>query len=184
MSTHEELQALSDKDLIESGTKITLSSGEQAIIDPATYPHLCRYKWHGHGNRGTRYARTKETRNGWHRFLYMHRMLLAAKEGQYVDHINGNGLDNRMANLRLCTKRQNTCNRPGYGRTSKYKGVSWSKRHKAWIMQIRDGDKRICRYFGKDREEDAARAYDSEARRIQGEFAHLNFPVALLSVAK
>jgi hypothetical protein len=151
--------------------------------------HWLDLPWYEHKGTNTSYARTKITRDGWHKFVFLHRAILQPTDDQVVDHINGNGLDNRRANLRLCTKAQNTCNRPGYGKTSRFKGVSWSKRHRAWVMQIRDGDRRICQYFGKGREEDAAMAYDEHARRIFGEFAHLNFPqraiclAALLAVA-
>ena len=106
----------------------------------------------------------------------MHRLILNAPKGLVVDHINGNGLDNRKANLRLCTPAQNACNvRPRPGETSKYKGVAFIKRERRWQVRISFRNKRKwIGYF--DTEIDAARAYDQAARRLHKEFASLNFP--------
>lgn len=56
----------------------------------------------------------------------LHRLIIGAKDGQEVDHINRNLLDNRRQNLRICTRSENLSNRAGYG-SSKFKGVSWNK---------------------------------------------------------
>jgi len=59
--------------------------------------------------------------------------------------------------------------------TSKYKGVSWDEPRGKWKAQIQCEGRN--RYIGRyDEEEDAALAYDQEARRQFGEHASLNFP--------
>ncbi len=103
----------------------------------------------------------------------MHRFLC---EGRYVDHVNGDKLDNRRANLRPVTKGQNAMNakKPRDGVTSRFKGVSRFRSGK-WIASIMfNGERRHLGYFFD--EEAAAKAYDAAARELCGEFARLNFP--------
>lgn len=108
---------------------------------------------------------------------FMHRVLcgLSKSDARVVDHINGNGLDNRRGNLRVCSHRQNLWNaRPRVGAISPYKGVSLLKgatRRKPWKVTIQG------HYVGTYRTEvEAAMAYDLHARQRFGEFARLNFP--------
>jgi len=94
----------------------------------------------------------------------------------HVDHINGNPLDNRKSNLRICTHAENSNNTgPRKNNTSGYKGVYWAKRNKRWLAQITHNGKQVYIGHYKDKEE-AARAYDAKAKEFQGEFAYLNFP--------
>ena len=93
----------------------------------------------------------------------------------FVDHRNGNALDNRRANLREATRSQNSANRR-VPRTNKcgLKGVRFEA--KRWRADIKVGG--TSRYLGRfDTAEDAARAYDVAAREAWGEFAALNFPL-------
>ena len=108
--------------------------------------------------------------------LPMHRLIMDAPKGMDIDHINGNPLDNRKSNLRICTRAENMRNRGAQkNNTSGYKGVGWCKHRKKWHAQIKHNGKQI--YIGryKDKEE-AARAYDAKAKELHGEYAHLNFP--------
>ena len=107
--------------------------------------------------------------------MYLHRRVMNAPAGMLVDHINGNGLDNRRGNLRLATPSQNVCNRVTTS-ASGYRGVeAIPDRSKPW---------RACLYKGKkrtevgtfDTAEEAARAYDAAAAARYGAFAKLNFP--------
>ena len=104
----------------------------------------------------------------------MHRQILNAPADLCCDHKNHNGLDNRKANLRLCTVAQNNYNkRPLPNKTSKYKGVFWCSEAKKWRAEIRQNDQRIhIGYY--DYEQDAAIAYDDYAIDLFGEFAYLN----------
>ena len=70
--------------------------------------------------------------------IRLHRHIMDAQKGQYVDHINGNKLDNRRKNLRLCTNQENGFNRtsPNKNNTSGHRGVTWDKVNKKWTAQI------------------------------------------------
>lgn len=152
-------------------------------VDDGDYAHLNQYKWHISGRQGNYYARCARLGKS------MHRYLLAAKEGQFVDHINGDGLDNRMNNIRTCTHAQNMCNRKPASK-SKYKGVSSHQSRvihklksgktkiylarKRWTASIKRPDSTSKHIGIFDNKEDAARAYNEAAKQYQGEFARLN----------
>lgn len=107
----------------------------------------------------------------------LHRVLLDVPAGLVTDHINGDRLDNRRANLRICTQAQNLANGRSHSDSrSKYRGVSWKAREGSWRAQISIGGQR-SRFLGQwPTEEDAALAYDQAAREQYGEYARLNFP--------
>lgn len=113
------------------------------------------------------------------RKLYAHRVAWALHYGQWpqdeIDHINGDPADNRIANLRQASRTQNAANRGAKGGASKFRGVIASiSKVNPWCAQIRHGKKTI--HLGQfASEDDAARAYDSAAKELHGEFARLNF---------
>jgi len=91
-----------------------------------------------------------------------------------IDHINNLRDDNRLVNLREATNAENTKNlKARKGGTSKYKGVSWFKRHCKWLARIGVNHKRIfLGYY--DNEEEAALAYNKAALEYFGEYAKIN----------
>jgi hypothetical protein len=102
----------------------------------------------------------------------MHRVIVNAIEGQIVDHINGDGLDNSRSNLRVVTHSQSMMNRVWSrdGMTSRFQGVTWDKCCKKWRAQIFCNGKRI--YLGVHAEEDAAyAAYKAACAELFGEFS-------------
>lgn len=111
----------------------------------------------------------------------MHRVILAAEAGldQEVDHKDGDRLNNRRANLRVCTKTENRRNSDaGIRNTSGAKGVS--KTPSGWRVQIKNGGKSIhLGVFGSVQE--AADAYDEAALRLHGLFARTNIQMSLRS---
>ncbi len=107
--------------------------------------------------------------------LYMHRLLAGDPVGMEVDHINGDGLDNRRENLRVCTPGENRKNTRSFTGASRYKGVSWDKHIKRWRAAITvDWETVRLGHFGIER--NAALAYDRAALEYHGSYAHTNFP--------
>lgn len=90
--------------LLEKRNNIILANGIIVLIDEEDYAILSKHKWHASGKPA--YAARKETTKR----IYMHRILMGAKEGEYIDHINGDRLDNRRSNLRKCTTVENCRN--------------------------------------------------------------------------
>ena len=100
----------------------------------------------------------------------MHNLILGIK---YVDHIDGNGLNNGRGNLRPCTNSQNQQNTRARGGASGFEGVSWIKSKGRWKVAFNhDRKTHFVGYF--DNEIEAARAYNAAILPLAGEFARLN----------
>jgi len=154
---------------------VPLSRGKFAIIDIEDRDSVLRHNWFAVKHKNTFYTkRNGRDSNRNKKMYYMHREILKATCGM-VDHINGNGLDNRKCNLRVCNNRQNQQNRrPQRLSTSQYKGVNWDSINSQWKSRICFNGKQI--HIGRfDSEQEAARAYDIKAKELFGEFARLNF---------
>jgi len=105
------------------------------------------------------------------------REILKPPDNMQCDHINGNGLDNRRCNLRICSHSENQHNGSPYvGCSSRFKGVHWRKDRRKWQTSIRNAGKPIYLGYFTD-EAEGARAYDRAARELFGEFARVNFPL-------
>lgn len=146
---------------------IPLTQGKVALVDDADFEWLSQFKWHAH------LKRRKSTDN-WYAIRSdqkrMHRLMM----GCMADHRNGNGLDNRRANLRPCSYELNNANIMLYKSVTGLKGVSKSDRG-SFVSQIScSGKKKLLGRFAIP--EDAARAYDRAAVERWGEFACINFP--------
>jgi len=158
--------------LAEGAKLIPLTQDRFTIVDAEDYDRLNQHKWHVCKSHRSIYA----GRNSKRRLIRMHRVLLNAPPGRIVDHRDGNGLNNRKHNLRLCTHQENNYNkRPYLGTTSRFKGVFWHKRENKYSAGIRKNGKRY--YLGCfDDEIEAAVVYDIKAMELFGEFAYFNFP--------
>lgn len=107
--------------------------------------------------------------------IYLHREILGAKKGEYVDHRNGDGLNNLRNNLRLCTNQQNASafRAPAAGKTSRFRGVHWNSSRNKWVSSIRVKYKK--HFLGRFKTEtEAAKAYDRAAQEHFGPYAQLN----------
>jgi len=148
---------------------IYLTKGRVAVVDEEDFEELSKHKWCV----STGYAVRRLVTNGIPQLLLMHRVIMNASKGQEIDHINGDRLDNRKANLRFVTRQQNIFNKKPQGKTSKYKGVYFRKSWGKWIAQISINKKK--QHIGVfENELDAARAYDNIASKLCGEYARLN----------
>ena len=145
---------------------IPLTQGQFAIVDDDDFETLSQWKWQAYWHERTQsfYATRRLS-------VKMHRQIMNCTPEEQIDHINHNTLDNRRGNLRKCTATQNSINRR---KRIGYKGVS-SVRNKwrATIGSVRKNERRHLGYFPTA--EEAARAYDSAATEMYGEFALLNF---------
>ncbi len=157
--------------------QIILSRGKVAIVDIEDFERLNQYKWHcttlGYATRQVRIGKGTRKR-GLRKTLFMHREIVKCPFGMETDHINGEKLDNRRCNLRICTRSQNQINNKKYENcSSKYKGVSWVKRTNKWSSRIQYNSKCVnLGYFNS--EIDAALTYNTKALELFGVFAKLN----------
>jgi len=158
------------KFIVKYGNKLVV-----VLVDACDYHRLGAHKWRIVDVGGKLYAITSVGKGKGRRPVYMHRLIMDAPSGVQVDHINGNGLDNRRCNLRLCTPSQNAANRKvlPLGKSSQYRGVHWDPRKHKHVAEIKLGKKtKHLGYF--DSEEAAAVAYNLAAKDIFGDFAQLN----------
>ena len=162
--------------------KIELTQGKFAIVDDDDYEYLKQYKWFAStgGKRGKFYAVRGEKNAGKYRLILMHRVINNTPNGMVTDHINLNTLDNRKANLRSCSTRENSYNRPIHKNNKLgYKGVyvntsyKGRKKYKYISARIIVNNRRI--HLGNfDTIQSAAKAYNKAALKYHGEYAQLN----------
>ena len=156
-------------------SRLILSRGEITFVDKKDFEKFGKYKWYL-GSRGyvTRSIAKRDNLGKWPRRIFLHREILNSPKGYLSDHINGNKLDNRRINLRICTARQNCYNRKiASNNASGIKGVYYRPKyiHRKWAAYIKLPDKLkfIGGFLSK---EAAAKAYKETAKDIFGEFTN------------
>lgn len=153
--------------------KLELSNapGFFAKVSPVDWARVRDFNWHLYKKKNRRYAKTKIQG----KIHFLHRFILDFPSSS-VDHIDGNGLNNCRSNLRLCSHQENCRNQKkrADAKTSRFKGVCWSKRLKKWIAQISLKVASTTHLGCFDSEIKAAQAYNKFASQYFGKFAKLN----------
>ena len=157
--------------------EIELTKNAMALVDDEDFEFLSKFQWvcniQGRSCYALRIANYSDDKR---HTLAMHRLIMKLQRGdaRYIDHIDGNGLNNQKENLRVVTKAQNGWNQGvRKSNSSGYKGVSWHKGMGKWQAKIRcKGEIHYLGFFEIKKE--AATAYNNGAIKYHGEHARLN----------
>lgn len=150
---------------------IKLTKNKEALVDKDDLEKVLKYRWFARFTKTDVVYATAHCKRTKGEHIQMHQLIMGLKN---IDHINGNGLDNRKENLRHYNNQgQNKVNSPKYNYkrnpTSKYKGVYWSKKDNKFRASCGGF------YLGLfNTEKEAAIAYNNKASELYGEFAKLN----------
>jgi hypothetical protein len=191
-STQQNLQSFYKQEFTENvpegASLIPLTQGLFALVDQDKFDELNTYSWSVSADHNTVYAvRGEKKEDGTHSTIRMHRQLMGIPTGDrtIIDHINGNGLDNRLSNLRKVTASENQLNRAKKKKskkTTKFIGVVFRLTENSWLARIHVNNKfRKIGYF--DNDVMAARAYDREVIKTFGPNAETNESLGLYGTA-
>lgn len=157
--------------------QIPLPRGYYALVDDECYEYLNQWKW----NIDIRECKTCDNlyyaRRLQHlgyvdgkqkqKVIQMHQLITGFPKGIEVDHINGNGLDNRKENLRLVTHRENMQNlTKNKTNSSMYPGVYWDKEKRKWRARFKVKEKQHHIGYFED-ELEAAEAYKESVKKLE-----------------
>jgi HNH endonuclease/AP2 domain len=156
-----------DETLILEGkvcVRLALTQGKFALVDANDYSRVKQFLWFSTKTKWTFYARSGKDGGN----TYLHRFIMNLSDDELVvDHKNGNGLDNRKSNLRICSQSENGRNRSGASKLTRFKGICLNKKTGKWIATLNLGS--------FNTEEEAALAYDHALKYVFAEFGRPNF---------
>ncbi|MCQ4648928.1 HNH endonuclease [Blautia marasmi] len=148
-------------------TYLMLKNHRFAIVNTADVELIKAYTW---CIEGTGYVMSRTMGNA----VKLHRIIMSANKDEFVDHIDGDPLNNVRSNLRICRKQQNEFNQKiRCDNTSGYKGVSLIKKTGKYRAYINKDGKRIELGVYPNAEL-AAKVYNQKARELFGEYARIN----------
>ena len=156
--------------------RIPLTKGKFALVDDEDFDQLYLYRWHASRRANGYYAdrgSPNGKRGGGPRVL-MHREILQPQPWFEVDHVDGDGLNNQRANLRLCTHSENMCNRraPNRNNLCGIRGIRWRGPTKGWQARLmRHGKESNLGHFDTARQ--ALEAVKVAATSLHMDFAGL-----------
>lgn len=170
----------------EGAKLIPLTQGKFAIVDEEDYELISKFKWRAHN------VRKEHGPDRWYAlctvhlgmisgkqvqsYIHLHRLIMHPPKGMDTDHIDRNGLNCRRSNMRICTRTQNNqSGHPHCNTSSQFKGVSWHRRSKRWVVHL-TCNKRLVYNDSFVNEIEAAHAYDRAVIKYCDEFAYTNFP--------
>lgn len=151
--------------------RIELTQGRFAIVDDEDFEELSRYKWYFSNGYAVRKSCVGSTRKERQRRVWMHREIMKTPADRQTDHINHNGVDNRKKNLRICTQSENQRNKTQKPGVSGLRGVYKNKNK--WQARICVNNIMVNIGTFQDKN-DAAFAYNIEAKKYHGEFSFEN----------
>lgn len=148
-----------------STVEIPLSRGRVALVDAEDAAMVAVHRWHAAPRKKKWYAATKIGE----KTVYMHRLLLGLHDRYvFVDHMDGDGLNNLRKNIRSCTPTENTRNRITRRESGMPRGV-WPAGKKYAARLVVDGEPV---YLGRfETPELAGAAYIAAAQKLFGAFA-------------
>lgn len=137
-------------------------------VDDDMYDALSSRRWRVHYNNGKYYS----VEGYSPKMSLMHRIITNCPNGMVVDHINGDTLDNRSCNIRVCTQRENAQNR-GIQKNNKSGLIGVRKEGSRWIASAKVDYK--AKWIGSfQTKKEAAIAYNNFIKESRGEYANLN----------
>lgn len=160
---------------------LQLRNNKTTIIDDDDFDKIKNFYWYENDGYIKACLPRKLSDTNKKKILYLHRIILGAKENELVDHKNHDTTDNRKENLRICDKRLNTANAKNFRKNksgacgvSIYYLKNGTPRYKSNIYRT-ENEINTNTYLGIfNTLKEAADAYDKEASKRYGEFAKLN----------
>lgn len=151
---------------------VPLTKGLEAVIDAEDVHLFSPFNWFAIEQSHTSYA-ARHTPRPNRVFIRMHMVLTPVPDGFQVDHIDGNGLNNRRSNLRVATVAENAHNRKKPANNSSgFKGVHWRKSECKWVARIMvRGVRMNLGHF--DDPKSAHDAYCEASKHLHGEFGRI-----------